>query len=145
MCMHQKLSCVCGKKLAYIFHRDDILPEEVIMNIHCPECRNRAGFSKSTMIEDVGWIIEYDMEAAVFYLRASGVSDSITPDFIFDNDYCSWYGVSPTDLDENARVHKELLPLQKTDKLLYFNKLKQTRMAHFEELKKAGWRKAQKV
>lgn len=145
MCMHQKLSCMCGKNLAYLFHRDDILPEEVVMNLYCPECRSNVAWDRATMIGDLGWIIEYDMDAASFYLQAKGLNDVITPDFIFDNDYCSWYGMSPRDLDENTRVHEELLPLQKKDKLLYFNELKQRRLAHFEELKNAGWRKARKV
>jgi hypothetical protein len=53
--------------------------------------------------------------------------------------------MSPNDLEENARVHQELLPLQKKDKLLYFNELKRIRLAQFAELKKAGWRKAQNI
>jgi len=69
----------------------------------------------------------------------------VTPEFIFDEGYCTWYGMSPNDLEENARVHQELMPLQKEDKLLYFNELKRIRLAQFAELKKAGWRKAQNI
>jgi hypothetical protein len=53
--------------------------------------------------------------------------------------------MSPNDLEENARVHQELKPLQKKDKLLYFNELKRIRLAQFAELKKTGWRKAQNI
>lgn len=143
--MHQKLSCACGKNTAYLFHRDDILPEEVVASLHCPECRGRADWDKTAMIEDTGWIIEYDMDVACFYFQISGMNRSVTPEFLFDEDYCSWYGMSPADMDENARVHQELLPLQKKDKLLYFKTLKEKRLAHFKMLKQAGWRKAQNI
>jgi hypothetical protein len=100
---------------------------------------------ESTMLEDVGWFIEYDMEVARLYLNLKGIDKPITPAFIFDEGYCSWYGMSPNDLEENARVHEELKPLQKKDKLLYFNELKRIRLAQFAELKKEGWRKAQNI
>ena len=29
MCLHQKRSCTCGGNEAYLFHRDDILPEKL--------------------------------------------------------------------------------------------------------------------
>jgi len=145
MCLHQRLACKCGRNEAYLFHRDDILPEKVVINVYCPECRNQADRDDTTMIEDVGWIIEYDIEAAKFYLGLKGVHNLITPEFIFDEDYCSWYGMSPKDLEENTRVHHELFPLQKKDKLSYFNELKKRRLSQFAELKRAGWRKAQNI
>ena len=145
MCLHQKLACVCKKNTAYIFHRDNILPERVVINLYCPECGGPVKRDKSTMIEDVGWLIEYDMEIARLYLNLKGINKPVTPEFIFDEGYCTWYGMSPNDLEENARVHEDLLPLQKKDKLLYFNELKRIRLAQFTELRKAGWRKAQHI
>ena len=145
MCLHQKLSCICGRNEAYLFHRDNILPETFVINLYCPECHGRVNRDDSTMIEDRGWRIEYDIEAARFYLGLRGVRDSVTPEFIFDQDYCSWYGMSPRDLEENARVHQELSPLKNRDKLSFFNELKKRRLEYFSELKKAGWRKAQKI
>jgi len=145
MCLHQKLACVCKRNTAYIFHRDNILPERVVINLYCPECGGRVNRDDSRMIEDVGWLIEYDMELARFYLGLKGVDHAVTPEFIFDEGYCTWYGMNPNDLEENARVHEELLPLQKKDKLLYFNELKRIRLSQFADLKKAGWRKAQHI
>ena len=145
MCLHQKRACVCKSNKAYIFHRDNVLPERVVIHLYCPECRDRANTDPSTMIEDVRWIIEYDMEVARIYLEFKGVDHPVTPEFIFDEGYCTWYGMSPIDLKENERVHQELLPLQKKDTLLYFNELKRIRLAQFTALKKAGWRKAQHI
>jgi hypothetical protein len=145
MCLHQKLACVCKSNKAYIFHRDNILPERVVINLYCPECGSRVNRDELTMLEDVGWLIEYDMELARFYLEFKGLDHDVTPEFIFDEGYCTWYGMNPNDLEENARVHQELLPLQKKDKLLYFNELKRIRLAQFTELKKAGCCKAQHI
>jgi hypothetical protein len=145
MCLHQRLSCVCGKNEAYLFHRNDILPEGVVVKVYCPACAHEVSPDSSTMVEDVGWLIEYDMEAAEFFLQQGGIDGPVTPEFIFDEEYCSWYGLSPNDLEENARLHQELLPLQKRDKKSYINRLKEKRLRYVEELKKAGWRKAQKA
>ncbi|MGD9277901.1 MAG: hypothetical protein PVG37_04910 [Desulfobacterales bacterium] len=145
MCLHQKLACACKRNKAYLFHRDNILPERVVINLYCPECGSRVDRDESTMLEDVGWLIEYDIEIARLYLNLKGIDKPVTPEFIFDEGYCSWYGMSPKDLEENARVHRELKPLQKKDKLLYFNELKRMRLAQFAELKKMGWRKAQNI
>jgi hypothetical protein len=145
MCLHQKLECACKSNKAYLFHRDNILPERVVVNLYCPECGIRVNKDESTMIEDMGWLIEYDMEVARLYLSLKGIGLPVTPEFIFDEGYCSWYGMSPNDLEENARVHQELKPLQEKDKLLYFNELKRMRLAQFVALKKAGWRKAQHI
>jgi len=145
MCLHQKRACACNRNKAYLFHRDNILPERVVINLYCPECGNCSNRDESTTLEDVSWLIEYDIEVARFYLNLKGIDSPVTPEFIFDEGYCSWYGMSPNDLEENARIHQELRPLQKKDKLLYFNELKRIRLAQFAQLKKAGWRKAQKI
>ena len=142
MCFHQKRSCTCGGDEAYLFHRDDILPEKVVVNLYCPQCSVLALWNDSTMLEDVGWLIEYDMEVAKFYFEVKGIDTPVTPEFIFDEDYCSWYGMSPKDLEENARLNRELLPLQQKDKLAYFNQIKKRYLARFKKLRDAGWRKA---
>ncbi len=68
MCLHQRRSCECGRNEAYVFHRDSILPEEVLVHLYCPECAVSVTWDGRTMVRDVGWILEYDMEAARFYL-----------------------------------------------------------------------------
>ncbi len=143
MCFHQKRSCECGHHEATIFHRDSILPEEILVSVFCPDCRSQARFDPETMMEDAGWILEYDMAAARFYFADKGVAREITPEWLFDNDYCSWYGLTPTDMEENARLHARLDSLKRTDVPKFMRKLTAERIARVAKLKEEGWRKAQ--
>ncbi len=93
------------------------------------------------MISDMGWVIAFDMEAARFYLENKEIKGPVTPEFLFDQDYCSWYGMTPTDIRDNEKTRKTLEPLKKKGTLAYFNKLKETQIAHFEKLREIGWRK----
>lgn len=144
MCFYQKRPCVCGKREAYIFYRDDLLPKEVLAKLYCPECGNQVERSPYSMIEDGGWILEYNMVVARYYFhfKQGNLHFPVTPEFIFDGDYCSWYGLTPMALEENARMHRELLPLQKQDKRRYIYQLRERCVARVAELKEAGWRKS---
>ncbi|WP_448384026.1 hypothetical protein [Desulfosoma sp.] len=142
MCLHQKRLCECGRNEAYVFHRDSILPEEVLVHLYCPECAASVAWNARTMVRDGGWILEYDMEAACFYLgRRLGRLD-YTPEDIFDEDYCSWYGLTPMDLEASRRLHEELEPLKRDDLKAYIHEMTRRRLDQVHILKRQGWRKA---
>lgn len=143
MCLSIRRLCACGKQEANFMHRDNILPEGILVNLYCPECRHLAVWNPETMTEDCGWILEYDVEGARFFFWDKSMVDDVTPDFIFDQGYCSWNGLTPQDLAERTRLHAELAPLLQQDRLTYINALKGTMLRHVQELKDAGWRKAQ--
>jgi hypothetical protein len=145
MCLSIRRTCACGKEEAQFMHRDNILPEAILVNLYCPECRTQTDWDVETMTEDGGWILEYDMDGAKFLFWNKGIVNEITPDFLFDEGYCSWNGLTPQDLAERTRLHAALAPLLKEDRLAYINKLKETMINHANNLKEAGWRKAQKV
>ncbi|SMC16645.1 hypothetical protein SAMN02746041_00128 [Desulfacinum hydrothermale DSM 13146] len=142
MCLHQKRTCACGREEAFLFHRDNVLPEEVLLALYCPVCAREVDFDASTMIRDAGWILEYDMEAARFYLARRTSMARVSPEVIFDGDYCSWYGLTPRDLEESARLNRELEPLRKRDLRRYIEEMRLRRSRRVEELKAHGWRKA---
>lgn len=145
MCLHQKRPCECGREEAYIFHRDSILPEEVLVHLYCPRCSASAQWDDRCMVKDCGWILEYDMEAARFYLaRRLGRSD-YSPNEIFDEDYCSWYGLTPKDLEASARLHEELEPLKRSDLREYIHQITRRRQEQALALKIEGWRKASRT
>ncbi|MBW1917989.1 MAG: hypothetical protein JRI57_08220 [Deltaproteobacteria bacterium] len=145
MCLSIKRSCVCGEHEAHVMNRDNILPAEILVNLYCPKCRHLAVWNPDTMIEDKGWILEYDLEAAQFFFwRRRGIQP-ITPEFLFDEGYCSWHGLTPLDLDESARIHRELAPLLAQDRLVYINRLKELWIDYVAHLKADGWRKAQRT
>jgi len=142
MCMSIKRRCVCGADEAEFMHRDNILPAGVLINLYCPQCRHQADGDPAAMLEDGGWMLEFDLEEAAYLLWQKGISQEATPDFIFDQGYCSWNGLTPNDVEARSRLHQELAPLLSQDRLQYITRLKQCMLEHVAALKAAGWRKA---
>ncbi|WP_449243828.1 hypothetical protein [Desulfobacca acetoxidans] len=145
MCLTIRRTCVCGREEAQFMHRDNILPESILVNLYCPSCRSQASWDGDCMTEDNGWVLEFDIEGARFLMWHKGLLDEVTPDFIFDQGYCSWNGMTPHDLEERAILHAELAPLLNQDRLAYINALKTTMLERVHDLKTAGWRKAQNI
>lgn len=142
MCFHQKVRCVCGKEEAYIFHRDNILPEEVVIEVFCPQCSSKARWNPSEMIKDGGWIIHYDMEIAEYFFKQKKIPYTLSPEFIFDREYCSWYGLSPHDIEENKRLTEEIAALHHASLKDYYEAFRKRRIERVKELQKLGFRKA---
>lgn len=143
MCYSVRRTCVCGREEAEFMHRDNILPADILVNLYCPACREQAAWDPQYMVEDNGWILEYDIEGARFLMWQRGITREITPEFLLDEGYLSWNGLAPHDLEERKRLHAGLAPLLRQDRLAYIEALKKTMLAHVAALKAAGWRKAQ--
>jgi hypothetical protein len=140
--MDHKISCKCGMNSVSFNFRDDILPHEVVRTLYCPECSPAVGFNPGTMIADKGWIIEYDMEVARFTGNKIARDVALTPEFLFDEGYCSWRGMYPNDHIDSAREREELIGLAKTDPRRYFQELRNWGNQRMERLAREGWRKA---
>ena len=143
MCMNQRRFCVCGHNSAFLLFRDNLLPPEILLNLYCPRCRHQAAWDETAMLEDCGWVLEYDVERAQTYFDLRGLKKRATPEFLFDEGYLSWQGLAPGDHEVNARLHRSLAPLIEQDLNLYLKSLKAEWTAHVAGLKAAGWRKAQ--
>jgi hypothetical protein len=141
--MNQRRYCQCGHNWAVLIFRDNLLPPEVLLHLYCPECRGQARWDGATMLEDCGWVLEYDVDRAQNYFNLRGVKGPATPEFLFDQGYLSWQGLAPGDEEENRRLHQRLAPLIETDLARYLQTLKEEWVAHVAALKAAGWRKAQ--
>lgn len=142
MCMQQSRACHCGRGLAYLSFRDNVLSPEILLNLYCPECSSQVAWDPASMVADCGWILEYDMPGARFCLTRRGVNGPIAPEFLFDEGYLTWQGFSPLDHDVNSRLHERLAPLIKEDMQQYLKVLKAEWLAHVAALKATGWRKA---
>ena len=144
MCVAISRECDCGTGFASLHHTNSILPEQAISAVYCPDCSKRIDFDSETMIRDNGWIIAYDMELATEILARSGVDpDRITPEFIFDQGYSTWNGLTPTDAFDKSMEMHELLGESKDDKLAYFQAMKKWTKERTARLAEQGWRKAQ--
>ncbi len=145
MCTNLVVSCNCGKEKANIMNKNNILPPHVIRNLYCPECSGDVKFDSETMINDNGWILEYNMPLIeATFVRLNVNEQEITPEIIFDGGYCSWNGLTPKELDEGRKQREAILKLAKVDMKAYLEKLKNWGNQRMEELKKQGWRKAQR-
>ncbi len=145
MCIEIKYQCVGGHQQARFSNLNNILPASVISRVYCPECE-KPKFDPATMLEDNGWVIEYDMELATYLLDKHGVDrELITPEYIFDERYSTWQGMSPTDMEESLRERQKIVALAKVDKQRYVETLKRWSIERMNAFIAAGWRKAKAV
>lgn len=142
MCLNLRRFCSCGRNSAYLSCRDNLLPGEILVNLYCPHCQP-SSITADTMLQDCGWVLEYDVERAQAFFALRGLKSLATPAFIFDEGYLSWQGLAPGDQELNTRLHQRLAPLIERDLTLYLKSLRTEWVAHVAQLKAAGWRKAQ--
>lgn len=143
MCMNQRRFCECGANSAFFSFRDNLLPPEILVSLYCPRCRPTAALDETTLLEDCGWVLEFDVERAQVFFDLRSLKQRATPAFLFDEGYLSWQSLAPGDEEINARLHRRLEPLVRQDYILYLKTLKTEWTAHVAGLKAAGWRKAQ--
>ncbi len=141
MCTDYKKTCVCGSRSASFIFKDDVMPTEVIERIYCPDCSTGIANRREGVINDNGWVIEFDMEIAKFAGRKLPVPD-ITPEYLFDRGYCTWRGVYPMDHADSAREREELVKLSRVDPRRYLEEIKKWGIERMERLAREGWRKA---
>jgi hypothetical protein len=117
------------------------MPEEVVEGVYCPVCSSRVHYDEETMISDNGWIIQYDMDV-VRFMEHKLPAVCATPGYLFDEGYCTWDGVYPTDRADSIREREELVELAKTDKKKYIERFKTWGINRMDRLAREGWRKA---
>ena len=143
MCRNERRFCRCGRNSAALLFRDNLLFPEILLNLFCPQCQDMTIWNGATMLRDRGWILEYDIDGAQALLQQRSVTAAATPEFLFDEGYLSWQGLSPADLEINTELHRQLAPLIEQDLARYLESIKGEWRKHVAELKDAGWRKAQ--
>jgi hypothetical protein len=141
MCMDYKVSCECGKYTASFSFRDNIMPPEVVNRLYCPECASGIEIDPSRMLVDNGWIIEYDMDIARFAARVLPVKE-LTPEWIFDQGYCTWRGLYPMDYIDSVNERQRITELSRRDPKRYLEELKEWSIKRMDRLRAEGWRKA---
>lgn len=141
MCIDHKMTCRCGTHSASFNFKDEIMPVEVIDRLYCPACSSDIKYNTETMLIDNGWIIEYDMELARFTSHKLPYGE-ISPELLFDEGYCTWRGVYPTDHKDSIIEREELVKLSKINPKKYLEEFKKWGVERMERLAHEGWRKA---
>ncbi|GAB4484151.1 MAG: hypothetical protein OHK006_07630 [Thermodesulfovibrionales bacterium] len=142
MCMDYSMTCQCGKGSASFNFKDNIMPVEVLNRLYCPDCSGGVSFDHASMLKDNGWVIEYDLDVAGL-MRKKLPHVDLTPAFLFDEGYCTWRGVYPTDHIDVAREREEIVKLARIDQRKYLEEIKTWSVNRMERLRQEGWRKAQ--
>ncbi len=144
MCMEHTYLCKCGEKEVSITYKNELMPHETFSAIYCPKCSGDVQFDHETMVADNNWIIEYDMEVARFsgHKLPADHSGNLSPELLFDEDYCSWRGIYPGDHVDSIMEREKILELAKKDPKRYLEEIKNWGNNRMERLKQEGWRKA---
>ncbi len=143
MCQAQNRTCKCGAGTATIHFGNNVLPENIVRELYCPVCSANVEYDKATMLKDNGWIIDLEVEGArLFAHEFPAEPDDVTPEFIFDHDFCTWVGYTPTDQMDSYQEKAKIIELAKTNPKEYFEEMKNWSNNRVKRLADEGWRKA---
>lgn len=144
MCVAVFKKCECGSHTIQFHLRDNVLTPEVIVRLFCPQCSGRAGFDPLSMVNDNGWVIEYDMLlAAAQLLQGRSVDrEMIRPGYLFDQGYACWLETYPGEREDIREERARIIALKAGDQQRYLQEMIGWNIKRLAELKAQGWRKA---
>jgi hypothetical protein len=145
MCQEINKECDCGKERVSFHLRDNIMSQEVLDRLFCPACSPTVVFTEERMIEDNGWVIEYDMELARSYAIAKlGLEpDQVHPSFVFDSGFATWREMYPGETRDIADERARIIATKEENPQAYLTAINAWAVQRIARLKAEGWRKAQ--
>ncbi|HIJ78932.1 MAG: hypothetical protein OEY01_07665 [Desulfobulbaceae bacterium] len=144
MCIDVRKTCECGAQNVQFHLRDNIMRPEVISRLFCPACPGDEPYDGTTMVNDNGWVVEYDMVLARM-LAASNLAidpEELQAVFLFDQGYAAWLEMYPGEREEIMEEKAAIMALAKEDQQKYLQAIQRWNIERVEKLKAAGWRKA---
>ena len=144
MCLEVRKSCECGAQTVQFHLRDNIMQPEVISRLFCPDCPGDTPFNQDSMLNDNGWVIEYDMTLARMLATTKLMlqAPQVQPSMIFDQGYASWLEMYPGEREEIKEEKEAIMALIKEDQKKYLQAIQSWNVERVGRLKSAGWRKA---
>jgi hypothetical protein len=96
------------------------------------------------MVNDNGWIIEYDMVLANMQLLQKRMVDRemIRPDYLFDHGYACWLETYPGEREDIREEREQIIALKENEPQKYLQEMISWNIKRLAELKAQGWRKA---
>ncbi len=142
MCQSYRKRCVCEKNTAEIFFGKNVLDERCVSRVFCPECSRGIDIPDPCRVWDNGWILELDMETVSEKALIMGtVPDRITAEWVFDEGFATWVGITPDDARTRDRERDQLQRLAKTDVRAYLQAMREWGISREKRFIKEGWRK----
>ncbi len=147
MCLNVRKSCSCGNEDVQFHLRDNVMTQEVILNLFCPQCSSDIVLDQTSMIYDNGWVIEYDMDIARFSAisKLTMEPELVQPGFIFDEGYASWQEIYPGEKTDVENDRQRIMNLMKIDKKRYLVEMSRWNIERINSLKEKGWRKLKRA
>lgn len=144
MCLEVRKTCECGARNVQFHLRDNIMQPEVINRLFCPDCPGDTPFDRDSMLNDNGWVIEYDMTLARMLATAKLMvqATQVQPAMIFDQGYAAWLEMYPGEREEIKEEKDAIMALIKEDQKKYLQAIQGWNVERVARLKSAGWRKA---
>ena len=147
MCIDVRKTCECGARTIQFHLRDNLLQPDVIQRVFCPDCPGYSGFDGRSMLNDNGWVVEYDMVLAAMLLTAKLQLDpeEVCPEFLFDRGYACWLEMYPGEREDIREERERIMALLREDQQQYLQTIQRWNIDRVTRLKAAGWRKAQQA
>ena len=142
MCESFKTKCVCGQKSAEIFFGKMVLAESSVAKVFCPNCSRNIDSERNDRVWDNNWILEFDMNVLQMHATSMGIApQDVTAEWVFDQGYATWVGITPDDTDRRNQERAEIQKLAKTDLLAYYKAMKEWGLNREKKFMAEGWRK----
>ena len=144
MCQEVRKTCNCGQKDATFHLRDNVMGQEVIDRLFCPECSKDQKPDRETMVSDNNWIIEYDMDLVrMFAITKLSMDPShVNPEFVFDEGYATWREMYPGETVDITEERNKIIAMKDSDPKEYLSTINSWAVERIQRLKDEGWRKA---
>ncbi len=143
MCQSYRKVCMCGRNTSEIFFGRAVLDDKAVVRVYCPECSKHIDRGAKSRVWDNGWVLELDMDVVRSYAPVMGVSaDDITADWVFDEGYATWVGITPDDFQQREQERTEIQKLAKTDLRAYIDAMREWGLSRERRFVEEGWRKA---
>jgi hypothetical protein len=125
MCQSYRKACACGKQTSEIFFGKMILDEKSIAQVYCPDCSGDIDAESNNRVWDNGWVLELNLDVVRTRAALMEISpDRVAADWVFDEGYATWVGITPDDFQTRERERSEVQKLAKTDLKAYIQAMK---------------------
>ena len=142
MCQSYQNVCIYGKRTTEIFFGRMILDETSVSEVYCPDCSQNIETDRDSRVWDNGWVIELNLEVVKAHAAVMEISpEAITADWIFDQGFVTWVGITPDDHQTREKERNEFQNLAKTDLLAYMQAMKEWGLNREKRFIEEGWRK----
>ena len=142
MCQSYRKRCACSQNTAEIFFGRMVLDEKAIAQVYCPKCSQNIETGRDNRVWDNGWVLELNMD--IVRIRANVMENSaenITADWIFDEGFATWVGITPDDSQRRNQERSEIQEIAKTDLRAYIQAMKDWGLSREKRFINEGWRK----